>query len=120
MGGALDATTIPELGCLAVVGAANNQLADPGCDELLEKTGVLYAPDYVVNAGGVINIAEELAPPGLSPHPGLRGGEEGVRQRVGRAGGRRGQGSTTAVAADNLAERRIAEIGHVHQLRVNG
>ena len=60
MGGALDPATIAELRCAAVVGSANNQLADDSCVRLLGDAGILYAPDYIVNAGGVINIAEEL------------------------------------------------------------
>ena len=57
---ALSFQTIPELRCAAVCGCANNQLAEPGCDEALAEAGVLYAPDYCVNAGGIINISEEL------------------------------------------------------------
>ncbi|MEO6121245.1 MAG: leucine dehydrogenase, partial [Acidimicrobiales bacterium] len=60
LGGALNPTTIAELRCAAVVGSANNQLADEACAALLARKGVVYAPDYIVNAGGVINIAEEL------------------------------------------------------------
>ena len=120
LGGGLNASTIPELGCLAIVGAANNQLADAGCDELLDKAGVLYAPDYVVNAGGVINIAEELAPRGYHRTRAF----EAVRRIFDNVSAvlaaAEAEGSTTAAAADSLAERRIDEIGHVHQLRVNG
>ncbi len=117
LGGGLDASTIPELGCLAVVGAANNQLADPGCAELLDKTGVLYAPDYVVNAGGVINIAEELGPRGYNrvrAFEAVRRIFDNVSAVLAAA---EAEGSTTAAAADSLAERRIDAIGHVHQLR---
>jgi glutamate dehydrogenase/leucine dehydrogenase len=64
LGGVLDAVTIPELRCWAVAGAANNQLASPECGQLLADAGILYAPDFVVNAGGIINIAEERAPGG--------------------------------------------------------
>jgi glutamate dehydrogenase/leucine dehydrogenase len=60
LGGALDAATIPRLRCRAVVGAANNQLAAPGLDVVLADRGVLYAPDFVVNSGGIINVAEEF------------------------------------------------------------
>src|SRR5688500_15029923 len=60
LGGVLNETTIPELRCAAVVGSANNQLLKPGDADALAAAGVVYAPDYVVNAGGVINIAEEL------------------------------------------------------------
>jgi leucine dehydrogenase len=59
LGAVLNATTIPELRCVAVCGCANNQLATPDDGELLAARDVLYAPDYVVNAGGVINIAHE-------------------------------------------------------------
>jgi glutamate dehydrogenase/leucine dehydrogenase len=60
LGGVLDATSIPHLRCRAVVGAANNQLAAPGLDRMLADLGILYAPDFVVNAGGIINVAEEF------------------------------------------------------------
>ena len=60
LGGVLNATTIPRLGCRAVCGSANNQLDEPADAERLADAGILYAPDYVVSAGGIINIAEEL------------------------------------------------------------
>ncbi len=59
LGGVLSAATIPELRCAAVCGSANNQLLEEADGQLLADHGVLYAPDFVVNAGGVINIAEE-------------------------------------------------------------
>ena len=59
-GAVLSARTIPELRCAAVVGAANNQLAEDADADRLAAAGVLYVPDFVANAGGVINIAEEL------------------------------------------------------------
>lgn len=115
LGGALHAGTIPELRCAAVVGCANNQLADPGCVQLLEEAGVLYAPDYVVNAGGVINIAEELV---------------GYHRERAYANVRRIFDTTAAVlatasleniptveAADRMAERRMDELSHVQLIR---
>src|SRR3954468_6331570 len=60
LGAVLSETTIPELACAAVCGCANNQLATDEDGERLAARGVLYAPDYVANAGGVINIADEL------------------------------------------------------------
>ncbi len=60
LGGALDDEALPLLQAELVCGAANNQLAHPGHRELLEDRGVLYAPDYVVNAGGVIQVADEI------------------------------------------------------------
>ena len=60
LGGVLNEATVPLLRCRAVCGAANNQLADDPVDELLHAQGVLYGPDFVANAGGIINIAEEF------------------------------------------------------------
>ncbi len=64
LGGVLNAETIPELGCRVVAGSANNQLATPADGRRLHERGILYAPDYVINAGGLINIAQELHPEG--------------------------------------------------------
>ncbi|MFK4112064.1 Leu/Phe/Val dehydrogenase [Streptomyces sp. NPDC002176] len=60
LGGALDDHTVPVLTASVVCGAANNQLAHPGVEKDLQDRGILYAPDYVVNAGGVIQVADEL------------------------------------------------------------
>jgi valine dehydrogenase (NAD+) len=60
LGGALDDDTVPVLTAAVVCGAANNQLAHPGVEKDLQDRGILYAPDYVVNAGGVIQVADEL------------------------------------------------------------
>jgi len=105
MGAALSSTTIPELRCTAVVGSANNQLATEQDAQRIADSGVLYAPDYVVNAGGVINIAHE------------RGGYDRQRAEEQIRGIRltvlqvlelaEAEGVTTAAAADLLAERRI-------------
>ncbi|MGH3095710.1 MAG: Leu/Phe/Val dehydrogenase [Streptosporangiales bacterium] len=58
--GALDDATSASLRAACVCGAANNQLAHPGIDKLLADRNVLYAPDYVVNAGGLIQVADEI------------------------------------------------------------
>ena len=60
LGGIFDHETVPRLRCLVVAGAANNQLADDRMADLLQAQGILWAPDFVVNAGGLINIAEEI------------------------------------------------------------
>lgn len=60
LGGALDEDTVPALTATVVCGAANNQLAHPGVEKDLADRGILYAPDYVVNAGGVIQVADEM------------------------------------------------------------
>lgn len=61
MGAVLDETTIPRLRCPIVAGAANNQLADETRDgQALFELGILYAPDFMINAGGLINVYNEL------------------------------------------------------------
>ena len=66
LGGVFSAETIPTLRCRAICGAANNQLArEPQDAELLAERGILFAPDYVVNSGGLISVAGELS--GWSP-----------------------------------------------------
>ncbi|WP_328321948.1 Leu/Phe/Val dehydrogenase [Streptomyces sp. NBC_00388] len=60
LGGALNDISVPVLTAKVVCGAANNQLAHPGVEKDLADLGILYAPDYVVNAGGVIQVADEL------------------------------------------------------------
>ncbi|MCF3122925.1 Glu/Leu/Phe/Val dehydrogenase [Streptomyces arenae] len=60
LGGALNDDTVPVLTAKVVCGAANNQLEHPGVEKDLADRSILYAPDYVVNAGGVIQVADEL------------------------------------------------------------
>jgi leucine dehydrogenase len=60
MGGILNVDSIPKLRCKAIAGCANNQLLqDKDADEIM-KRGILYAPDFVINAGGLINVTQEL------------------------------------------------------------
>jgi len=67
LGGILNAETIPQLRCRAIAGCANNQLLTDADGEELMRHGILYAPDFVINAGGLINVAEELHCEGYSP-----------------------------------------------------
>jgi len=60
LGGAIDETTSVELRARIVCGSANNQLAAPQLADVLAARGVLYAPDFIVNSGGLINVAMEL------------------------------------------------------------
>lgn len=64
LGGVLNDDTIPRLGCRIVAGCANNQLLHRNHGDVLRKQGILYAPDYVINAGGIINVGCELLPGG--------------------------------------------------------
>ena len=115
LGGVLNATTIPELRCAAIVGSANNQLAETADADRLADIGVTYAPDYIVNAGGVINIAEELV--GYSRERAYGNIRRIAQTTTAVLETASADGTTTAAAADRLAERRIDELSHVHQIR---
>jgi leucine dehydrogenase len=67
LGGLFDDESAPRLRCRVIAGAANNQLASDSVASLLAARGILWAPDFVANAGGVINIAQEFAPGGYDP-----------------------------------------------------
>jgi valine dehydrogenase (NAD+) len=116
LGGALDDRTVSVLRAKVVAGAANNQLAHPGVDKLLVDHGILYAPDYVVNAGGVVQVADEI------------GGFdfERAKLRVTRIFDTTQQiirlaeseGIAPGAAAAWLAERRMAEVGRLRTLHL--
>lgn len=67
LGAVLNPQTVPQLRCRAVCGAANNQLLKDADADALMRRGIIYAPDFIVNAGGVINVAEELTEEGYNP-----------------------------------------------------
>jgi leucine dehydrogenase len=60
LGGAISATTLPRLKVKVIAGGANNQLADAMIGQTVFDRGILYAPDYVINGGGIINVAAEI------------------------------------------------------------
>lgn len=67
LGGTLNSQTIPELRCKAIAGCANNQLLEASDADALQKREILYAPDFAINAGGIINISFELDSTGYQP-----------------------------------------------------
>lgn len=67
LGGILNADSIPRLKCKAVAGAANNQLLVEADGKKLFERGILYAPDYIINSGGIINASAEFEPGGYNP-----------------------------------------------------
>lgn len=116
LGGALSDDTVPVLRAKVVAGAANNQLAHPGVEKMLEDRGILYAPDYVVNAGGVIQVADEIN--GFNfDRAKARATRiyDTTKQILAQA---QAEGVPPAVAADRLAERRMAEIGRLQAIRI--
>lgn len=118
LGATLNDDTIPRLAAEIVCGGANNQLADTKHGDLLEQRGVLYTPDYVANGGGVINIYREL-----EGWPEARS-----RQKAGEiydtclrvfAIAKRDK-IPTYVAADRLAEERIAAVRGLDRMWIGG
>jgi valine dehydrogenase (NAD+) len=115
LGAVLHEATIPELRCEIVAGSANNQLAGPDDDQRLVDRDILYVPDYVANAGGVINIAEE--PAGYDRARAwarIEGIHDTVLAVLERS---RVEGIAPGEAADRHAETRIATVGAVSLLR---
>lgn len=113
LGGVLNEATIPRLKCRVVVGGANNQLATAADAERLQKRGILYAPDYIVNSGGVINAGDELL--GYNRARATAKAQEVYYTTLRVFAMAKTQGITTAEAADRLAEERIRVIGEVHR-----
>jgi leucine dehydrogenase len=111
LGATINVHTIPELRCAAICGCANNQLATDLDGERLASTGVLYAPDYVANAGGVINIAEELSPGGYDRNRAWKQVEtiHDTMLRVFAVAD--DERITPAAAADHIAEQRLSAKG---------
>ncbi|MFG2043355.1 Glu/Leu/Phe/Val dehydrogenase dimerization domain-containing protein [Dactylosporangium sp. NPDC048998] len=116
LGGALNDETVPVLRAKIVAGAANNQLAHAGVEKLLAERDVLYVPDYVVNSGGVIQVADEIEGFNFAR----------AKERAGRIYDTTRQilqladaeGVPPALAADRLAERRMAEVGRLRTILV--
>ena len=120
LGGALTDEVAATLGARIVCGAANNQLAHPGVEKTLADRGVLYAPDYCVNAGGLIQVADELDPAGFSferAQQRAAGIEATTRAIFARAAE---DGVPPGVAADRLAEQRMREVGRLRGIWLPG
>ncbi len=109
LGGVLNDDTIPRLRCRVIAGAANNQLLDERRHgELLRERGITYAPDYVINAGGVINISCELRPGGYDSELALQRVHSIPETLAGVFARAREAGITTHAAASELAEAALA------------
>lgn len=108
-GAILNRTTIPRLKVKAVCGAANNQLAEPQDGYRLVERGILYAPDYAVNSGGIINVYYEKVPGGYDHHKAIKHADgiyDTMKEIFQRA---KKQGEPPFVVADQLAEERMAK-----------
>ena len=114
LGGALDDATVPALRAKIVTGGANNQLAHPGIEKMLEERGILYTPDYVVNAGGVIQVADEIEGFNFERAKLRATGIFETTRRILRLAEE--EGVPPALAADRLAERRMSEVGRLRSV----
>jgi leucine dehydrogenase len=111
LGGTVNENTLPRLKCKIICGAANNQLATDAIGDEVEKRGLLYAPDYAVNAGGVMNVSLEID--GYNRERAMRMMRT-IYHNVGRIFQiAKRDNIPTYKAADRMAEERIATIGRI-------
>lgn len=109
-GQVLNETTISELGAHFVIGAANNQLATPQDAQRLKNRGIIYIPDYVVNAGGLINVYHELEAEGYNPEQAFARIAETIARTVKAVLDTAEQDNiTTDQAAQQLSTQRLAK-----------
>jgi leucine dehydrogenase len=108
VGGTLSAESVPRLACRAIVGCANNQLAEPDDARRLHKRGIILAPDYIVNAGGIIQLIglEDEGWDEAQLEERLAGIGDTLRELFAAADA---AGITPAEAAERLVSRRLAE-----------
>ncbi|MBY3554038.1 Glu/Leu/Phe/Val dehydrogenase dimerization domain-containing protein [Modestobacter lapidis] len=116
LGGALDDETVAALPAEIVCGGANNQLVHEGTAGLLADRGILYAPDYLVNAGGVIQVEDERHGFSFARAEAKATTIFDVALRVFDAAA--AAGVSPAVAADRLAEERMASVGRLATIRL--
>jgi len=116
LGAVINDDTLKDLKCRIVAGSANNQLKEERHGEELHRRGILYAPDYIANAGGTIFDTDRLLPGGMNAERAM----ENVR-RIGETmrsllAISKEEGIPTYQAADRFAERRIAEVARARAL----
>ncbi|PLS15322.1 leucine dehydrogenase [Bacillus sp. M6-12] len=105
LGAVINDETIPQIKAKVIAGAANNQLKDTKHGDIIHELGIVYAPDYVINAGGVINVADELY--GYNSERALKK-VEGVYNNIEKVISiAKRDGIPTYKAADRMAEERI-------------
>ena len=118
LGAGLNEATIAELSCQAIVGCANNQLAVEEDAQRIADRGILYAPDFVVNAGGLINVHDELH--GYSRTRALHRVDSIYDATTAILDAAERHGINPNEAAEKIAEDRIREIGDLRRFRRSG
>jgi valine dehydrogenase (NAD+) len=114
LGGSVNDDDLPRLNARIVCGGANNQLAHPGLEKLLVDRNIVYAPDYVVNSGGVIQVADELAGFNFERAQAKAAQIFGTTKKILDLAAE--EGVSPVVAADRLAEQRISEVGRLRSI----
>lgn len=114
LGGALNDESVEVLTAKIVSGAANNQLAHEGIEKKLEERGIVYAPDYCVNAGGVIQVADELE--GFNFDRAKVRATKIFDTTLGVLDRAKSEGVPPSIAADRMAEQRMREVGRLRQV----
>jgi valine dehydrogenase (NAD+) len=109
LGGALTDEVVGVLRAKVVCGAANNQLAHDGVEKLLDEAGILYAPDYCVNSGGLIQVADELVGFDFDRARQRASGIYDTTREVFRIA--ESEGVPPSIAADRIVERRLVSVG---------
>jgi leucine dehydrogenase len=110
LGGSINDETIPLFKCKAIVGAANNQLLETRHGDMLRDLGIRYAPDYVVNAAGLINVFDEMMPGGYNEERALAAMDKIRTNMHAIFAISNEEGISTSTAADRFAERRIQAV----------
>jgi valine dehydrogenase (NAD+) len=118
LGGSVTDQLAQQLQARIVCGAANNQLAHPGLEKVLADRGILYAPDYVANAGGLVQVADEIE--GFRFERAKAKAAEIYDTTLAIFRTAEAEGVPPAVAADRVAERRMADVGRLRTLLVPG
>ncbi|MPZ72459.1 MAG: valine dehydrogenase, partial [Nitriliruptorales bacterium] len=113
LGGVVNDETLAEMQCRVVAGAANNQLLEERHADALAEAGILYAPDYVINAGGVIQVGDELHRDGYSAERARARTEQIGRRLLEIFAMAEQRGVSTERAAEFVAEQRMASVGRL-------
>ena len=117
LGKVINDRSLQELKCTIVAGSANNQLAEEKHGNFLDELGILYAPDYIANAGGTIFDTDRIKPGGFNEQRGINAVNRIYETMTDLIHISKTEKIPTYKAADLFAERRIESVGKAKQLR---
>lgn len=117
LGAIINDNTIDKIKCKIIGGAANNQLAEKRHGEILHQKGILYAPDYVINAGGLIQVADEAHPTGYKKDRAFKHAETIYDLILKISQISKERNIPTYLAADHMVDERIAAVAKVKRIK---